>query len=146
MSSAYADAEVASVNGNEVKLKIEAEYNYKEQYGSEPVPKDEDGKDILSGIKPTYNVVMCKEKEVWKIKKIFSNDLTDGNISPESIFSENESLRSNMEVPKYNLGELLSSSKKLARATEGIIESEQVMPNDEQGSKPELTKKKKFYK
>ena len=64
ISSVYTDVEVVSVNGNEVKLKIEAEYNYKEQYGSEPVPKDEDGKDVLSGIKPTYNVGMCKEKEV----------------------------------------------------------------------------------
>ena len=53
ISSVYTDVEVVSVNGNELKLKIEAEYNYKEQYGSELVPKDEDGKDVLSGIKPT---------------------------------------------------------------------------------------------
>ena len=116
-SRVYTDVEVVSVNGNEVKLKIEAEYNYKEQYGSEPVPKDEDGKDVLSGIKPTYSVVMCKEKEVWKIKKILSNDLTDGNISPENVFSENESLRSNAEVPRYSLSKLLSGSKELARTT-----------------------------
>ena len=146
ISSVYTDVEVVSVNGNEVKLKIEAEYNYKEQYGSEPVPKDEDGKDVLSGIKPTYSVVMCKEKEVWKIKKILSNDLTDGNISPENVFSENESLRSNAEVPRYSLSKLLSGSKELARTDEGVIEGEQVLLNDEQESKPELTKKKKFYK
>ena len=146
ISRVYTDVEVVSVNGNEVKLKIEAEYNYKEQYGSEPVPKDEDGKDVLSGIKPTYSVVMCKEKEVWKIKKILSNDLTDGNISPENVFSENESLRSNAEVPRYSLSKLLSGSKELARTDEGVIEGEQVLLNDEQESKPELTKKKKFYK
>lgn len=146
ISSGYTDVEVVFVNGNEVKLRIEAEYNYKEKYGSEPVPKDEDGEDILSGIKPTYNVIMCKEKEVWKIKKIFSNDLTDGNISPENVFSENESLRSNAEVPKYDVSKLLFSSKKLARVDEDVIADEQVMTNDGQGSKPEFTRKKKFYK
>lgn len=146
ISSVYTDVEVVFVNGNEVKLRIEAEYNYKEKYGSEPVPKDEDGEDILSGIKPTYNVIMCKEKEVWKIKKIFSNDLTDGNISPENVFSENESLRSNAEVPKYDVSKLLFSSKKLARVDEDVIADEQVMTNDGQGSKPEFTRKKKFYK